>query len=348
MARPLRVEVAGGRYHVSSRGNQRRPIFLDNGDRAGFLEVVAELRERFGTRVHAYVLMNNHFHLLLETPEANLSRTMQWLNVTWTTRFNLRHEQSGHLLQGRFKSILIEDDAGVQAVGRYLHLNPVRVKGLGLGKSERSAQRAGVSDRLSPEIIRARLDTLRNYRWSSYRFYAGYAAAPDWLWAEELGRLCGGRSLRERQRALRAYTEAAVREGELASPWETLVGGVVLGTAEYARQVMASVRGDGREQKALRAAQRRAGWEEIVSAVEAEKGERWEEFRDRYGDWGRDVALWLGRTAGRLRLTELGEQAGGIDYTAVSAAARRVHRRRGEDRAFRALLDRVQARLSNS
>jgi putative transposase len=97
MARPLRIERPGGRYHITARGNERKDIFRDDPDRFHFLELLAELSPRFGCRVHAYVLMDNHFHLLLETPEANLSRAMQWLQVSYSIWFNRRHRQAGYL-----------------------------------------------------------------------------------------------------------------------------------------------------------------------------------------------------------------------------------------------------------
>jgi REP element-mobilizing transposase RayT len=116
MARPLRIQRAGGRYHVTARGNERRAIFRDARDRRHFLELLRELPERFGTRLHGWVLMDNHFHLLLETREANLSRTGQWLNVAYSVWFNRRHQRSGHLFQGRFGAVLVGGDSG-NAVG---------------------------------------------------------------------------------------------------------------------------------------------------------------------------------------------------------------------------------------
>src|SRR5215510_10543607 len=101
MARALRIQCPGGRYHVTARGNARGEIFWDDTDRFRFLELLSQLGQRFGTQVHAYVLMDNHYHLLLETPEPNLSRGMQWCDVSYSVWFNLRHRRSGHLLQGR-------------------------------------------------------------------------------------------------------------------------------------------------------------------------------------------------------------------------------------------------------
>src|SRR5208283_3969210 len=107
MARALRIQRPGGRYHVTARGNDRQDIFLDEGDHFHWLELLGELGERFGVRVHAYVLMDNHYHLLLETPEANLSRAMHWLNVSYSVAFNRRHRRHGHLLQGRFGAFAV-------------------------------------------------------------------------------------------------------------------------------------------------------------------------------------------------------------------------------------------------
>src|SRR6516164_719826 len=168
MARALRIERPGGRYHVTARGIDRQALFRDDADRFHFLELLAELGERFGTRIHAYVLMDNHFHLLLETPEANLSRAMQWLGVSYSLWFNRRHSRVGHLFQGRFKAFIVEDDAGWQEVARYVHLNPVRVAMLGLDKRRRSASGAGLVSKPKPELMAERLRLLRQFRWSSY------------------------------------------------------------------------------------------------------------------------------------------------------------------------------------
>jgi REP element-mobilizing transposase RayT len=161
MARPLRVERRGGRYHASARGNERRNIFRDDTDRFHFLELLSDTPERFGARLHAYVLMDNHFHLLIETPEANLSRSMQWLGISYSMWFNKRHDRAGHLFQARFKACIVQDDAAWQEVARYVHLNPVRVGRLGLGKPQQGASRAGLVSRPDPELVSERLRLLR-------------------------------------------------------------------------------------------------------------------------------------------------------------------------------------------
>jgi len=347
MARPLRIERPGGRYHVTARGNERKNIFRDDTDRYHFLELLSQLGERFGLRVHAYVLMDNHFHLLLETPEANLSRGMQWLGVSYTVWFNRRHDRAGHLFQGRFKSVIVQDDAGWQEVARYVHLNPVRVLMLELGKRQQAAARAGLVRKPRPEIIAQRLRVLREYRWSSYRGYGGYTAPLQWVWQEPLARLCGGRTEVDRRAALRQYTQSAVRQGAVERPWERLIAGVVLGTQAFAQKLRRQLRANHREQRQARALCRPVGWEQIIVALEKVRGERWEQFKDRHGDWGRDAALYLGRRHGRLTLGQLGALVDGMDYAAVGQALSRFGRRLTREPALGAMMAKLERQMSN-
>jgi len=345
MARSLRVERPHGRYHVTARGNERKAIYRDERDRTHFLELLAESTERYGVKVHAYVLMDNHFHLLLETPEANLSRAMQWLNVSYTVWFNRRHQRAGHLLQGRFKAILVEDDAGWQELARYVHLNPVRVAVFGLDKRSRSASRRGVVVAPTPEMIATRLAILRDWRWSSYRAYAGHCSKPPWLTAEPLSRLCGGRSESERRAALRQYTESALRQGTMEPPWSRVLGGMVLGSEAFLKLVRHELKGNRREQPALKRFETRATWDQIIVALENVKGERWKEFHLRHGDWGRDAALWMGRRMGRLSLRQLGELVGGMDYAAVGQAVARFGKRLERDVRLRLVAQRLETNV---
>jgi len=161
MARPLRLEFAGALYHVTARGNERRAIFLGNldTDRTVFLDALAQTAERFNWVCHAYCLMTNHYHLLIETPDANLSKGMRQLNGVYTQHVNRSHRRVGHLFQGRYKGILVEKEAYLLGLARYVVLNPVR---------------AGVV--AAPE----------DWGWSSYRATAGFEVArpflaTDWL-----------------------------------------------------------------------------------------------------------------------------------------------------------------------
>jgi REP element-mobilizing transposase RayT len=167
MARKIRLEYPGAVYHVMCRGDRREAIFLNDKDRWRFLETLAEACGRSGMRVHAYVLMTNHYHLLLETPEGNLVAGMRWFQSTYTSRINARHRLSGHLFQGRYKAAPIDPDtpAYFRTVSDYIHLNPVR---------------AG--------LLRADRPRLGSYPWSSYRAFVGAKPLPAWLVRERVFR----------------------------------------------------------------------------------------------------------------------------------------------------------------
>lgn len=164
MASPLRIEYEGAVYHVAVRGNARQAIFIDDADRAHFVRVLAESAGAFEVRLYLYCLMTNHVHLVLETPRANLGRFMHRLQTAYTVHFNRRHHRNGHLMQGRYGAWLVDRDAYMLRLSRYVHLNPVFVR----------------SVRSRP--IRERIALLRRYPWSSYRSYirtGGRAAFVD-------------------------------------------------------------------------------------------------------------------------------------------------------------------------
>lgn len=198
MARPLRLEYPGAVYHVTTRGNARQPIFTDDEDREIFLALLGAVVKRYNWLCHAYCLMGNHYHLLLETLDANLSLGMRQLNGMYTQRFNRRHDRTGHVFQGRFKAVLVEKEAYLLELCRYVVLNPVR---------------AGVAE--SPA----------DWPWSSYRATAGVEPAPEFLQVDWVRGLLGAR----RATALRHY-QSFVQEGmQAASPWPALKGQLFLG-----------------------------------------------------------------------------------------------------------------------
>ena len=159
MSRPLRIDFSGAIHHVTARGNGYAPIFLGDGDRHEFLRVLSDCVKRFGWVCHAYCLMGNHYHLMIETPIANMSDGMRHLNGCYTQWFNWQHDRVGHIFQGRFKSILVDRDAYLLELCRYIVLNPVRARMV-----------AHVSA----------------YWWSSYCATSGSAPAPHWLHREWL------------------------------------------------------------------------------------------------------------------------------------------------------------------
>jgi REP element-mobilizing transposase RayT len=347
MARPIRIERPGAWYHVTARGNERRWIYRDDSDRRHFCQLLGEAVGAFGWNLHAYVLMGNHFHLLVETPEPNLGRGMQWLNVSYSVWFNRRHRRSGHLFQGRYKAIIVEAPEWGLELSRYVHLNPVRLGRHGLDKAARNRDSAGAGAKPDPLRVKARVTELRGYAWSSYRAYLGLTKGPAWLTTSRILELGGGhhRSARE---AYREHVESAIRQGLPESPWEKLTAQTVLGGMDFVREVAAAARGDRREQSRSRQLRPSPKIAEIIAVVEKVKAEPWETFRDRHADWGRDLALYLGKRGFGIQLKELGQAAGGMDYMGVSVAVKRLERRIAKDAALSAALQRCRKELELS
>jgi len=329
---------------VTARGNERKAIFRDAADRERFLKLLEESVERFGVVLHAYVLMDNHYHLLVETPQANLSDAMQWLGVSYTGWFNRRHRRVGHLFQGRFTAILLEASAAVE-VSRYVHLNPVRVRGLGLDKTAQRRSRQGLVDKPDAVLVRERMGRLRQHRWSSYRAYAGLTETPPWLATREVLEMLGRGSQAERQRRYREFVDEPVREGVLVSPWERVEAGVLLGATEFVRRYRKLVHGNIREQPQLKRLRTRPGLTEVVGAVERLRGEPWERFRDRHGDWGRDLVLYGARRHCGVRLRELAVAAGGLNYGSVAVAVQRFEKRLQNDSLLRRRYETIRKQL---
>jgi putative transposase len=217
MARKQRVEFEGGLYHVMCRGDRQEPIFLDPEDRLLFLKTLGEACERTGWRVHAYVLMRNHYHWLLETPRANLVRGMQWFQTTYTARFNSRHRLAGHVFQGRYKAILIDPEDGgyYVTVSDYIHLNPARAGLLPAG------------------------GRLRDYRWSSLPSYGlGRTQRPAWM---ETGVVLAELGWRDGPLGRRAYLrrlEALARQGTPPEVKEPLRQGWCLGDDAFKERML--------------------------------------------------------------------------------------------------------------
>ena len=205
MARPLRIEFSGAVYHVTSRGNARQDIVVDDKDHTSFLALLAHVIDRYGWVCHAYCLMDNHYHLLLETPTPNLSQGMRQLNGRYTQAFNRRHHRVGHLFQGRFTAILVEKEAHLLELCRYVVLNPVRAK----------------------MVTHPRL-----WSWSSYRATAGALTRPVWLSTEWILGQFGVRQ-REAQRRYRQFI-AEGRDG--SRPWEQVQGQIYLGSEDFIAQ----------------------------------------------------------------------------------------------------------------
>jgi putative transposase len=212
MSRPIRIEFSGALYHVTSRGDRRESIYEDDQDRARFLEILAHVIEDYNWVCHAYCLMTNHYHLVIETPDANLSKGMRQLNGVFTQASNRRHGRTGHLFQGRYKAILVDADSYLLELTRYVVLNPVR---------------AGMVQ--FPE----------DWSWSSYQAMIGEAPTPSWLAIDGLL----AQFATHRKTAIDRY-RAFVRQGmDRESIWRNLTGQVYLGNETFVSKMQEKLKG---------------------------------------------------------------------------------------------------------
>ena len=198
MARPLRIEYPGAVYHVTSRGNAKKKIFKDDTDRDKFLHTLSIVVIRFNWLCHGYCLMDNHYHLLIETPDANLSKGMRQLNGVYTQSFNRSHKKTGHIFQGRYKAILVEKESYLLAISRYVVLNPVRA-----------------------EIV----EKPEDWKWSSYPATAGIKKSPHYLTVDWILGQFGS----VKRKAEKQYKQFVLSGIKKESPWKNLKGQILLG-----------------------------------------------------------------------------------------------------------------------
>jgi REP element-mobilizing transposase RayT len=218
MARPWRIQFPGAVYHVTARGNGRRAIFLEDADRSGFLDLLGAGSERFHFQIFAFCLMTNHYHLFLRTPESNLASALQWVNSVYAVRFHRRHDQSGHLFQGRYHAVLVADEAHWLHLSMYLHLNPVRAR---------------------------LVQDPAQFPWSSFRDYTREQCRFEWLLRDEILSYYGNTPSSQ----FRHYRQDCLALAEtLPDLGKQLRGGLVLGSREAVKK-LAEKFGPGDEAK---------------------------------------------------------------------------------------------------
>jgi len=310
MARPLRIQYPGAFYHVTSRGNEQKIIFKSRRDREKFCEYLGTASSRYGAVVHCYCLMDNHYHLLLETPEGNLSQIMRHINGAYTTYFNVKRKRAGHLFQGRYKAILVEADEYALELSRYIHLNPVR---------------AGMVER--PE----------GYEWSSFGHYINPKVAQDWLNRELIWGLLGGQPAK-RGAKYKAFVELALDRSE-ESPFREVIGSSLLGSSAFVSKITARFvdkESDARNLPDLKSLVPLPTIEDIRAAVE----KRFREDRAQH----RQIGLYCCRQYSRKSLAQIGK-AYGISDAGVSAASQRVAARLETDVLLREVLREIEGEL---
>jgi len=317
MARQLRIEFPDALYHVTSRGNDRREIFLTDDDRITFLAFLGEAVKRFGWSISAWVLMTNHFHLVIQTPQPNLSRGMHWLNGKYAAWFNRTHGRCGHLFQGRFHSFLIEKASYFADVLRYTVLNPVRANMVA-----------------SPEA----------YRWSSYRAMAGLEKAPEWFDLAAALEPFGGQNA-DGWTEYRDYVDAAITSDERL--WDKVTNAIYLGTESWTRAMRERVESKPRSTD-VPLAQRAVGRPKMAAVIDAVARAAKispDTLRARQGGNLRRLAAWMGWHEGLLTLRSIAAALRLRSEGYISNLIRRCTQELGDSRELLTHLDLAIATL---
>jgi len=287
----LRIEYPGAFYHIVQRGNEKREIFTSDSDRERFLSYLEALTIRYHVKIHTYCLMNNHYHLLIETPEANLIKAMHTLNISYTSYFNKRKERSGHLFQGRYKSILVQADEYLHHLSRYIHLNPVRAN-----------------------LVKYPED----YIWSSYRFFISKSKIPSWLTADFI-LCCFDKDVQKAKALYKDFVLAEIGKRP-AVIRDNIKAGFILGNYDFiawVKETFIEHRPEDEEIPALRQLRTRITPEEIKGNVE-------EEIQDK--KLARKLGIYLSRKYTGKKLKEIANIYGKIGDTGISQICCRVEK----------------------
>jgi len=317
MARQLRVEFENAFYHVTSRGNQRDKIFYDAADRERFLEILSRTKERYGFLLHAYALMDNHYHLLIETPKANLSQIMQNINTSYTVYVNRKYQRSGHLLQGRFKGIIVDKDRYLIALSRYIHLNPVRAK-----------------------LVKRPAD----YPWTSYKAFLDQKAEDSLV---DTGDTLSYFS-KHRKRAVRAYREfVEAAGGKEENPFAAMEAGLLLGKGPLKAKVLRRIEKMKVDEEIpqARRLRKRVSVDAVIKACQLFYGRNRKALVERVrGNEGRQVAIYLAKILSGEKGKEIGRHFG-IKGPAVSDAIKRIEGRLEKESQLRERIEFLRGRI---
>ena len=323
MARALRIEYPGAWYHFTCRGNERNSIFKDDSDRNEFLNILQESLEKYKVELHGYVLMRNHFHLILHTPFGNLNRFAQRFNTAYIVYYNKRHKRIGHLYQGRYKAILVEKESYLLELSRYIHLNPAKIRGINM--KELSTQ----------------LSCLRNYHWSSNLGYGLLRHRDEFVCYKEILEYLGGDN-RQGRKSYREFVEEGLLK-DTVSPFEDVKGQVILGKSSFAdwiyENVMKRVKPDLTEQSRSRVLIKEIRHEQIISKVcEVFKVDKEQLLKSR--SKVKEARMVYIELCYRYRLfhrslKEIGQELGGLTVGGMSRVRKKLRERLKMDDALR-------------
>jgi putative transposase len=325
MARPLRIQYPDAVYHVTCRGNEKQNIYRDDTDRSRFLQLLNQSLNIYTVKLHSYVLMANHFHLLVETPLGNLSEFMRHFNIAYIGYYNRRHRRVGHLYQGRYKAILVDKDAYLSILSRYIHLNPVRIKAL---------------EKTEP---REKYKRLKNYPWSSLPGYLSKRKKEHFVRYDLVLGDFGG----DTDKARKEYRKTLIEEMTQGKGiQDQIIGQTVIGGEEFitwVKEKFLSEEKDG-EAPALRVIKRHGAKDGIIQAIVRQSGKTFETIKTEKGTLRQITMDLLYRQAGMTNL-DIGRLFG-VDYSAVSQERRRLRMLIEKDRKVRRLMRTFEANMS--
>jgi putative transposase len=329
MARQLRIQYPGAYYHLMGRGNEQQDIYRDRADYEMFLEKLSDSLEVYNVTLLGYVCMSNHYHLLVMTPEGNLSNFMRHFNIAYTSFFNRRHNRSGHLYQGRYKSYLVDADNYLKEVSRYIHLNPVRIK-----------KHAG----LKPY---SRIKILNNFVFSSFAGYTNIRKRNDFVQYQTVLDYFGGDTKKGRT-AYRQFVQRGLTKGE-ASPLEIGKGSGIIGSSRFIDRIKekylsGSDQPSHREQPQLKEIHLSYSPDKLIEAFcSLTEYDRDEICRKGKNSIERSMLMELLYRFCNIKQPEIGRHLGNIDYSAVSISRKRLRLKMEKDpslkRKFVKILD---------
>jgi REP element-mobilizing transposase RayT/DNA-binding transcriptional ArsR family regulator len=326
MARALRIQFEGAVYHITSRGNERREIFKDDADRVRFLEILELSLNTYQVLLYCYILMENHYHLLVETPQGNISEFMRHFNITYTSYYNKRHNRVGHLYQGRYKSILVDKDSYLTMLSRYIHLNPIRV------------------GEVMDWSAREKRKYLKEYPWSSLSGYMDEDERLPFIDYSLILAEYGGDNVKGR---MNYWKEICMDMAGGLDIKDKVVGQSVLGRDKFVKWVrnnFAKAEGDKREIPSLRGILRYSSEDEILKVISDETDEGEDGILKGKGAL-RQMAMELLYKYGGLKGGEIGEMMG-LDYSTVSQGRKRLRERLKKDKELQGLMGRIEEKLS--
>jgi len=324
MTRPLRIQYEGALYHVSCRGIERRDIFQVDEDRKTFLKFLGESVTTYQVIIYGYVLMSNHFHILIETPHGNLSEFMRRFNITYTYYFNRKYKRVGSLYQGRYKSILVEKESYLTILSRYIHVNPVRIK------------------ELRNKLLGEKVRYLRSYPWSSLIGYLNLKKRESFLTCDIILEEYGGDTAKGREFYWRQIQKDLSSEIDID---KQIVGGCLLGSDGFIEKIKKRyLQMVKREVPSIRRIQKYKTVDLVVEVVSKELGIGLEELKNSRGIKRQILMEVLYRYSG-LKGREIGELLG-LDYSTVSIGRKRLVERMKNDKELKDLFTRIKNSLS--